>query len=226
MKVMKTIYFLGAALFTLMVTSCSPALSIKAENSDSATLSFSADFSAAANSAFMDFLNEVQSTTSPAPDSSELLFSKTEIENFLLSCGAENVSAQVLKDGKTKATGTVKNLSKSLPGTSKILSKTKNSLSLTLGPEQFRTLYENLNEESQGYFDLLMLPCLNDETMDVSEYENLLSFVYGQKLAKGLVSQPLELILQSPDTKKTVSQKITLGEVLTLAEPKTWTVSW
>ena len=226
MKDMKIFNCLCLALLTVFFASCSPAISVKAGNSDSATISFSADFSAAANSAFTDFLSEAGQTTAPIQNSSEPLFSKTEIENFLLSCGAEDVSAETGKDGKTKGTGTIAGLSKSVPGTSKILSKTKNSLSLTLGPEQFRSLYESLNEESQGYFDLLMIPCLNDETMDVSEYENLLSFVYGQKLAKELVSQPLELNLQSPDSKKTVSSKITLGEVLTLTEPKTWTVTW
>ena len=225
MKFFKTKIF-ALIGFSLFLVSCSPSISVKAENSDAATIGFSANFSLSANSAFKEFLDLAQENSGLAENTNSTLFSKQELENFLISAGAKNVSANVEKDGKTSASGKIENLSKSLLASSKILSKTQSSLTFSLGPEQCKSIYEKLDEETQGYFDLLMIPCLNDEKMNVEEYENLLSFVYGPDLAKQIVSQNLQIELKSPDSRKILSQKIKLGELLTLNEQKSWSASW
>ena len=116
--------YLGLPVFSLFLVSCSPSISVKAENSDAATIGFSANFSLSANSAFKEFLDLAQENSGLAENTNSTLFSKQELENFLISAGAKNVSVNVEKDGKTSASGKIENLSKSILASSKILSKT------------------------------------------------------------------------------------------------------
>ena len=96
----------------------------------------------------------------------------------------------------------------------------------SLGAEQFQAFYSLLSEEFRSYFDLMMIPGLIGEKMTAAEYEQLLSSMYGPTFAKDVVSGTLEISLSSPDGKKTLKDTISLGDILTLSETKTWKISW
>ena len=104
--------------------------------------------------------------------------------------------------------------------------RSKNSLTLTIGPAQLKRLYQLSSEEAQTYFDLLMIPALNDETMTVAEYSDLLASLYGKQFASDLTGGSLQLQLLSPDGKKKTEVNLPLGQVLTATSEKKWSVTW
>jgi hypothetical protein len=83
-----------------------------------------------------------------------------------------------------------------------------------------------MDEESKSYFDLLMVPALTGEEMNVKEYNELLPSVYGPELADEVTEGTLQIELKSPDGKKSVKDSITLGRLLTGTTTKSWSVKW
>ena len=73
---------------------------------------------------------------------------------------------------------------------------------------------------------LMMIPALIGEKMSVPEYRELLASMYGPSFADEIVNGNLTINLSSPNGKKTLSKTISLGEILTATEEKTWSISF
>jgi len=208
-------FLLASALFVF--TSCLPQINVKAQNNDSATISFSTGFS----STLTKTLKNLSGLDENTP-----LFSKADILNLLNSSGAVNTSASLPSQNEVAASGTIPKLSENLLTKTGLLRKSEKSLTLTIGSRQIVDFYNLLNEDSKSYLDLLMIPALIGEQMSVSEYQELLSSMYGPSFAEEIVNGRLSIILSSPDGKKQAKESVTLGELLCTTEEKSWKVSW
>ena len=216
-----TLILLLTALLSLFFLSCKSQLSVQAGKDDSALVEFSIGFSKKAAS----MLQELMGAVSPDSKTDNSIITEQDAANLLRSVGAQDVKASARAD-QVSANGTLKELSKSKISSSKILRKTSDSLTVSIGPEQINSIYESMDEESRSYFDLLMVPALTGEEMNEKEYNELLASVYGPELANEVTDGVLQIELKSPDSKKTVKDSITLGQLLTGSATKSWSVKW
>ena len=210
--------FLSALLiFSLFIVSCKPQISIKAGKSDEASIFFSTGFSDST-------AKTLQNLT--GADTNAPLFNKDDVLLLLKSAGAVNTSAALPTPNEISANGTIPEVSKNPLYQTGILSKTEKSLTLTLGPKQISAFYELLNDDAKSYLDLMMIPALIGEKMDTKEYTELLSSMYGPTFAEEIVSGKLTISLSSPDGRRTLKETITLGELLTATEEKSWSIKF
>ncbi len=213
-------FLLFACLAVAGLVSCSSSLTVTAKSTDGVILNFNSSFSKEAQTALLS-LTGAQDSSTNAP-----LISADDVKSFLLSSQATNVKALVSPQNEITASGEFAPLSKKKLSELNILKRTATSLSLSLGPEQITAFYNSLQEDTRSYFDLLMIPCLNDDQMDINEYTQLLASVYGTTLAQEIANGQIKIELNAENLKKTVKAQITLGELFTLTEQKTWSVSW
>lgn len=204
-----------ALIFSL--SSCAPKISIEAQSGNSVKIGFSTSFPEETARA----LRKMAGAGDDIP-----IFAEEDVRALLLQAGGENSKVLILPPNGLESSTEIKNISENVLSACKIVLKSKNSLSLSIGPEQFKNFYDLLTDEFKSYFDLMMIPSLIGEKMTTAEYEELLSSMYGPGFAKDIVSGTLEISLSSPDGAKTVRDSVTLGEILTAAETKTWSVSW
>ena len=210
--------FLSALLFfSLFIVSCKPQISIKAGKSDEASIFFSTGFSDST-------AKTLQNLT--GADTNAPLFNKDDVLLLLKSAGAVNTSAALPTSNEISANGTIPEVSKNPLYQTGILSKTEKSLTFTLGPKQISAFYELLNDDAKSYLDLMMIPALIGEKMDTKEYTELLSSMYGPTFAEEIVSGKLTISLSSPDGRRTLKETITLGELLTATEEKSWSIKF
>ncbi|WP_149554810.1 hypothetical protein [Treponema pectinovorum] len=227
---MKRFYFFAAAinLALLLLCSCSSGISITALQNDDVKLDFSLAFSQKEIELLKDLSQTL--TTSTEKNANDLnenqFFSEDEIKKILTAMGAKDVSAKVGNSNSIGSSASIYSISTTTLSKSKILTKTANSLTLTFGPKEFNLLYQILDEESRGYLDLLMIPCLNDEKMSFTEYKALLASVYGEEIANEFTNGILKIELKSPDLKKNTKVQLKIGELLTLEHSKSWSVLW
>jgi len=213
----KTFVLVLAGFFAVLCTACSPVITVNATNDGGAKFSFKTGFS-----------KETTKTlrTISGVGENEQLFSAEYMEAILKEAGGENVAANVPSANEIETSALIKKIKESALGYTGVLSRTSKSLTLTIGPEQFLKFYNILTEDSKSYFDMLMIPALIGETMNAEEYRELLSSMYGPSFANELVDGKISITLTSPDGKKVKKATSTLGEILTLREEKSWTVSW
>lgn len=204
-------------IFSLAFTSCLPQVSIKAGNNDEAVIFFTTGFSESAS-------KTLQSISGADPNSP--LFNKTDVLNLLKEAGAVNTSASLPTPHEISTTGTIPEVAKNPLSQAGLLSKTEKSLTLSIGPKQINTFYEFLSDDAKAYFDLMMIPCLIGEKMEVSEYRELLSSMYGPTFADEIVNGKLTISLSSPDGRKKLKETISLGELLCTTEEKNWTIKY
>lgn len=213
--------FISASIFTLFTIlifdSCKPKISISAEKNDSVEISFSTSFA-------KDTADALRKMTGAGDDVP--IFAEPDIKYLLSQVGTENTKVSIPTPNELESSGNIKNVSENVLSKCGIISESENSLSLSLGPDQFKDFYALLSDEFKSYFDLMMIPSLIGEKMSPSEYEELLSSMYGPSFAKDIVSGTLEISLSSPDKTKNIKDSVTLGEILTAQEAKTWSISW
>lgn len=203
--------------------SCSPTLSVRADGAEGVHLSFLTGFS----DSTARLLRSMLAMTGAVDESVDKpLFSADDLRAVLESSGFTKIEAKNVSSTTINASALYQNLRLGELSKMGILSRTANSLTLTLGPRQLWTLYALSNEETQLYLDLLMLPALSGETLSVSEYNALLASLYGPSFAGEITGGTLTLTLSAPDGKKSTTTKLTLGELLTLAEERSWTITW
>lgn len=204
--------FFPLILLTFLICSCSPKISVKALSNGAVDVSFGTGFSKATG----ETLRKIADIPSDSP-----IFSPNDMTSFLVNAGATNVSASTPSALEVEASGRLFAEKNALSAT-KILSRTESSVSLTLGPEQIRSLYALLDEDTKSYFDMMMIPALAEETLELDEYRMILAAMYGQKFANELIDGVVLLELSSPDGKKTERISEKLGVILTLTKEKTW----
>lgn len=196
--------------------SCSSKIAVRAQADSSQVLDFSLSFSEETAKALRIMTGA---------DSNVPLFSESDAENLLGQAGAKEIKVSMPSSNVLSASGKITKEGGLLSACG-VLLRTEKSLSLSLGPEQFTNFYSILSEEFKAYFDLMMIPCLIGEKMTAEEYEKLLSSMYGPAFAKEIVSGTLDISLLSPDGTKKVSDRVSLGEILTMEQTGTWTVKW
>ena len=211
--------FTIAAVFSL--TACAPRITVTALGADKAELAFEAGFSRATEQTLKSIMGAVAGgANADAP-----LVTADDMSTIMRRAGLQDVTASA--EGTNVATrGTIPRVSQSALAAAGILGLSQNSLTLTLGSAQLQALYALLDEETQAYFDLLMIPALSDETLSPAEYAELLASVYGPALAKELTESPCVITLAAPNGKKTSTARLTLGELLTLTAERRWSVNW
>ena len=223
MKKLKNSLALLLSSAALFFTACNPVITVTASGSDSADITFLGGFSKKGTEAFY----ELTSSLSDSPSSSAgTLFSAEDVQLFMTAAGVSSVTAAVSPAGIAQSKGTISSVSKNQLSKSGVLTRTAGSLKLTLGPEQILSIYESLNEESQGYLDLLLIPATTGDVLTQAEYKVLLSGLYGPELADEILNGKMTVTLKSPDGKKSTEASITLGELFTLTAPKSWSVNW
>lgn len=217
-KIILAAFFSAFAFsFIFAFASCSPKISLAAKDLDSVEIKFSTAFPEATAKA----LRQMTGAGDEIP-----IFAEADIQNLLSQAETQNAKVSIPAANELFSSGTIKNVPENVLSKCKIIGKTANSLSFSLGAEQFQAFYSLLSEEFRSYFDLMMIPSLIGEKMTAAEYEQLLSSMYGPTFAKDVVSGTLEISLSSPDGKKNLKDTISLGDILTLSETKTWKISW
>ncbi len=212
--------FFFACLAVVGLASCSSSITVTAKNNDDVTLNFNSSFSKEAQDALLSLTGAQENSKT------QTLLNAGDVKTFLFSSQAANVKASVSPQNEINASGDFASISSKNLSALNILKRTPTSLTLSLGPEQISAFYNSLPEDTRSYFDLLMIPCLNDEKMDIAEYTELLASVYGTTLAQEIVNGQVKIELKSTNLKKSVKDQITLGELFTLTEQKSWSVSW
>lgn len=214
-------FFLSFAFIAVVaLASCSTSITVTAKNNDDVTLNFSSSFSKQAQEALLSLTGAQENSKNRS------LISADDVKSFLFSSQAVNVKADVSPQNQITASGDFASVSDKNLSALNILKRTTASLTLSLGPEQIAAFYNSLPEDTRSYFDLLMIPCLNDEKMDIAEYTELLASVYGTTLAQKIVNGQIKIELKSENPKKSVKAQLTLGELFTQTEQKMWSVSW
>lgn len=218
-------YILKKNLFYLLITmaalfifdSCSPTISIVSGKEGRISIGFKTGFS---HNAAMT-LRSISGT-----DETEPIFNTKDIKTALQSFNISDVTASIPSPTEISAEGTIHKISENELCKAGVLTSSSNSITFELGPAQFKAIYAILDETSQSYFDMLMIPSLIDEEMSVKDYKLLLASLYGTTFAEELLNGKLTVALSSPDRKKQVRDVVSLGEILTLNKSKSWTVNW
>ncbi len=210
-------------LFSALTAACSTSISVQADDKNGASVTFDSQFSEAATQTLRSLISTVAGSSS---DESIPIIAASDVRTVMEAAGFSAIAAKNTSTLGVSASGTYPVLSTGpLPATG-LLTRTKKSLTLTLGPTQYKMLYGLSTEETQMYFDLLMIPALTDEQLTVEEYTGLLAGLYGTDFAKSLASGTISIELRSPDGKKKTTATLSLGEALTLTTEKQWTVQW
>jgi len=211
-NVKKTLLLLGiSALFI----SCKPQISVKALSENSADLSFSTGFSE-------EISKTIHSISGLDPQIP--LFNKDDILVLLQNSGVTDVKASVPSPTEISTSGIFATDTQIF--STGFLAISKNSLSFTIGPDQLKNFYNSLNEDAKSFLDLMMIPCLIDETMSPAEYKELLASMYGPAFAEEIVDGSITIKLTSPDGKKQKKDTVKLGDLLTYTQAKSWEVKW
>ena len=207
----------------LSLTACAPELSIKAYGAEGTTMSFLTGFS---ESAARTLRSLIGAATGVEIDEAMPIFAPQDIHKVLEAAGFTKIEAKNVSPTTFNATATYENLRIGEFVKTGALTRTANSLTLTLGPRQFWTLYALSDEETQLYLDMLMIPALSGESLTPAEYTALLASLYGVVFENEITDGALSITLSSPDGSKRTTAKISLGEILTLTKEKSWTVTW
>lgn len=209
MKPVKKLFILLTTIAALFFTSCNSKFLISAADSHTAAVSFSLKFP-------RSFIETGKAITGK----DELPVNGTNITQILMAAGFDKISSN--STNYSIIAGGLYDCNTEIARKTQILNISSSSISLSLGPEQFKSIYAMMNEEEQSYFDLMMIPCLSDEESTVEEYEETVASLYGPSFARDLTHGVITFTLASPDGKKVSSNTITLGELFTLKETKEW----
>lgn len=208
--------------FLVLFASCAPELTLQARGDNGADIGITTTF--APDDELKSLLGSLGFSL-PEMGSSNFISSQ-DLKAFLKDAGFQNTTATVSKEGNIAATGSCTNLSQLPLAQFNLITRTPNSLTLTLGASQWKKIYESSSEETRGYLDLFMIPALSDEKMSLSEYRELLASVYGPSIASEIVDSKLVIFLVTPDGKKKTKISTTLGALLARTEEKSWSVTW
>lgn len=90
-----------------------------------------------------------------------------------------------------------------------------NFITLNITRKTLTDFYKNSSQDIQNIIDMLMSPTFTDDEMTDEEYLDLISSVYGQKLADELMNSKIKFVLESP-TGKVSRHTISLVTLLNL----------
>ena len=210
---MKKLLTIVPFLFIFLLAGCNSELKITVLPENNAQVEFRTDYSKTFKDTFSALTGKNDST----------VFSDQNLLNLLRQLGTKSPHAS--QTGNSMQLKCICSTTDSRFTGLDILTVKDKTAVLTIGPEQIKNLYSQSDEETKSYLDLLMIPCLEDEIMTVPEYEELLASLYGKTFAKDLVSGRLKVELAFSGKKETCRAEITIGELFTLTQAKTWQLS-
>jgi hypothetical protein len=214
----KRITGFSTGILVLLLTACSPELSITVNSDQSSRIAFKTGFSAGAAATLRSITG--------SPENDTPLFTPAEIISVFKNAGLQQITATAPDINSLSAAGTCPPETAGTFAATGMLIRANHTSSFVIGPSELQKFYATLNQEGQGYIDLLMAPVFTGEKMSAAEYKDLLSSVYGPSFASELTTGVITISLTAPGGKQTVQKKLTLGELLTLTDTKTLTVAW
>lgn len=145
-----------------------------------------------------------------ANNSENATFEADEISKIFTDSGFENVTALTFNSGRNLEVKAALPESADDPvSKSGILLLAENKLKILLNNKNLLSFYENLSSDLQSYLDMLMAPTFTGEEMTNAEYIELISEVYGERLAKELEEATVKITLDSfSKTEKSYSVKL------------------
>ena len=217
MKKLSLFIAVCSLIASVLLTSCDTALTLKAVKTGGAELTITSDLT-------KETVNNIRSLTGSPADIP--FFSEDELIKLLKDIGGFNIKAKVKSESAFDANCFLPDFTSGVFKSLNMVTLTGNTMTLTLGPEQLKNFYNQLTPEAQSYFDMFMAPAITGEKLNLAEYRELLSSLYGPKIAAEFTDGPVALTLTSPDGEKATKVKLTLGELMTIANEKSWSVTW
>lgn len=159
-----------------------------------------------------------------ANNSENAAFDAEEITKIFMDSGFESVNALTLNSGRNLEVKAALPESADDPiSKSGMLLVAENKLKIILNNTNLLSFYENLSSDLQSYLDMLMAPTFTGEEMTNEEYIELVSEVYGERLAKELEEATVKITLDSFfKTEKVYSVKIV--DILNMKNEVVWEI--
>ncbi|MCQ2613774.1 MAG: hypothetical protein MJ183_09270 [Treponemataceae bacterium] len=189
-------------VFALCLAGCSPALKISVNNTADVSVNFSEKSSAVLESVLVSVAGLAQGEP--------LVTRDIAVENmrgvgFEVTDYSQTGNDIALETKKKNLRDNPELLQKAVGLYTQTVRNSKENLCIvTFSPQFFSSVFRMMNEETQGYIDLLMAPSFTGEEMTPEEYIDLLAVVYGNSLADAAEKSTFDLILQT-DGKITAS---------------------
>lgn len=187
---------------------CSPSLNVKVSSPEAVSIEFSSGLGE----------NLVQTLYSiTEADSQSPLFNKNAVAENLELSGFPVDSVSVDNNDlfvKTKPTSLKKIATNSSGFVEEV---TSNSVTISLTPEKFQEFASILPEETVGYLDLLCAPIFTNEELTTEDYYEVLSAIYGNKLAKEAMFSTFIIEVSVPETSsiKKIDVKVPSSKTVT-----------
>ena len=232
MRTFKHVYTFFYLLVLFAFSSCSAAISLKAQDDTSVKADFTADTGAYLSQSMQGVIKE------------------ETLQRAFVGSDFTNVKATVPNSQTVILSGTIVPQTKqknSFNGikTSSFVTCTNSSLNVTLSPKSMKALYSSMSQDDRSYLDLFMAPVFTGEKMTVSEYYSLIASVYGNELAKEMEKGSIKVSMEVPSGKKIKNARLDVGnsssakqtsskvtfnipllEFLTMDAEKSFTISW
>lgn len=220
--------FAAVFLVAIFFMSCTPNIDVFTKNDGTFIVKYNAHF----GNAFVEMAKSLSGeTNAPLFDAAGIAkqFHDAGLKDAVVVSKTDQdlaMSASVPKDFPNKAFSSFTHFTAEKDPTGKT-NKVKKSASILFSPERFAALYKALPAHMQSYLDLFMIPSFTGETMSANEYKDLLSSVYGERVANEIANAKVKISLTGP-TGTNVQKKFSfdLIELLTLTTEKAFSISW
>lgn len=235
MKHSTTVILLAAVL---LITACSPSLIVTASHHADTKVTFSTNMSPLGLSLTRRFLVDTNTTNSERIP----LYNREEVRTSLEETGVSIQSLSIPGGDDLVFEGHVANLDQASQG---IFSPTETGMTISLSRESVNAIINQLPPETADLLELLMAPVFTGEQLSRSEYLEIISAAYGEKIAKEIATATCTLCINAPTeiasthvsttntsdiqvtrTKKTATVYIPLPLLLTLDETTDIYITW
>lgn len=153
-----------------------------------------------------------------ANDSENAGFNSEDVSRIFSDSGFENVKSETFDSGKNlEVKANLSSKAQDPISKSGMIFDSEKDFRIILNKENMLNLYENLSSELQTYLDMLMAPIFTNEEMTNEEYIELVSEVYGQKLAEELANATIKIMIEQP-LKSEKNYSIKLVDLLNLKD--------
>ena len=214
----KSILALAVASAALFFCGCPLKVTVECDKDDNLSVNFSSEL----GEAFVESLEQIQQISAKNGQNSPNLdeISK-KIQDELNAQVFKNARVQ-FKDGSLYASAQT-NGAKKFPKEFLCVKKTadgKKTFNITLSKDSLAASILPEDSAARTLADVLMAPLLTGEEMPLQDYNDLLSEIYGEPLAKEILAGSLTVEFIDKPSGKKQSQKIPVADLLLLSETK------
>ena len=201
-------------ILAILLSSCNGQIKISVDKAGNADI----EFASSMGTALENLIVSLSSSDNP-PNSSETetpFFDSSAIKNSLTHSGLKNIQVKTPKRTSVDFSAQLPDLKNKQNILAQTLKFTGSSLTFTISPEIAFQIKNSMDEDVQSYIDLLMAPVFSGESMQLSEYTELVSSVYGQQIADELLTSRISIQLSIPGKSKTF--EVPLTQLLTVSD--------